>query len=58
MDGKATLEPSTQELLEELLGMSSRQTRLLEEIRDLLAAAQLPRRRSARPEVRESRNYD
>jgi hypothetical protein len=30
--------PSHRELLEDLLAMSARQTRLLEEIRDLLAA--------------------
>lgn len=56
MDGKATLEPSRQELLEDLLTMSSRQTRLLEEIRDLLAAAQTSPRRSAPPGVHENRD--
>ncbi len=58
MDSKHTFEPSVQELLEDLLSMSSRQTRLLEEIRDLLAAAQKPRRRSAGKDFRSSRDYD
>lgn len=58
MDSRESFEPSVQELLEDLLSMSSRQTRLLEEIRDLLAAAQKPRRRSPGSELRASRDYD
>ena len=40
-------DPSTHELLEDLLSLQSRQTRLLQEIRDLLAAAPNVRRRTA-----------
>ncbi len=58
MDSQQTFEPSTQETLEDMLSMLSRQTRLLEEIRDLLAAAPKPRRRSPGNDHRSSRDYD
>ncbi len=46
------LEPSTQELLEDILKLQTRQIRLLEEIRDLLAAGRNSRRRGAGKEPR------
>jgi hypothetical protein len=56
MDRNDILAEEQQDLLEKLVALVSRQTRLLEEIRDLLAAESTPRRRT--PATRSSRSAD
>jgi hypothetical protein len=58
MDRKDLLADDQQDLLEHLVALVSRQTRLLEEIRDLLAAERMPRRRAPATRPGSGPDYD
>ena len=58
MDRKDLLADDQQDLLEHLVALVSRQTRLLEEIRDLLAAERMPRRRAPATRPSSGPDYD
>lgn len=58
MENKDLLGQEQQEMLEHLVALASRQTRLLEEIRDLLAAEKAPRRRPSATTPGSGADYD
>ena len=58
MDRQDLLAEDQQDLLEHLVALVSRQTRLLEEIRDLLAAERMPRRRARANRPGAGADYD
>lgn len=58
MNRKDLFAEDQQDLLEDLVALVSRQTRLLEEIRDLLAAGRTPRRRAPATRPGPGAGYD
>jgi hypothetical protein len=58
MDRKDLFAEDQQDLLEHLVALVSRQTRLLEEISDLLAAERTPRRRAPATRPGSGVDYD